>query len=141
YSPKGVKSSDGGVDVSIRLNYLEVPVLARWNFTSSSSVTPHLYAGPAIAFRTGCSLSLSAQGASLSSECTELESDEGGQLNISKIGFGVVVGGGLSFDLGARRATVGARYDAGLKNIVSSGEAKNRTLSILASFEVPLPGR
>jgi Outer membrane protein beta-barrel domain len=140
YTAKGVKASDAGVDAALRLNYVEIPVLARWNFTASS-VTPHLYAGPAIAFKTGCTFTASAQGTSISTNCADFQSDQGDPVTFAAVDFGVVAGGGLSFDLGGRHATVGARYNVGLKNIVSSGDAKNRTLSFLASFEVPLPGR
>jgi hypothetical protein len=142
YTAKGVKASDAGVDAALRLNYVEIPVLARWNFTASS-VTPHLYAGPAIAFKTGCTFTASGQGTSISANCADLQSGDPAvpPVTFAAVDFGVVAGGGLSFDLGGRHATVGARYNVGLKNIASSGDAKNRTLSFLASFEVPLPGR
>ena len=62
YTRKGVKLSNTGVNADVTLGYIEIPVLARVNFTSSSGVTPQLYAGPAIAFKTSCKLSASGQG-------------------------------------------------------------------------------
>jgi hypothetical protein len=140
YTAKGAKSSDAGFEAAVRLNYVEIPLLARVNFPTSSDVTPHLYLGPAIAFKAGCSLSASGNGISTSAGCDGLTDDAGQPISIAAVDFGAVVGGGLGFNVGGQRATVGVRYDLGLKNITSGGgESKNRTLSFLASFEMPLP--
>ena len=136
-----MKSSDAGVEAAIHLNYVEIPLLARVNFPSSSAVTPHLYAGPSVAFKVGCSISASGNGFSASTNCDGLENDQNQPFELATVDFGVVAGGGLGFAVAGRRATVGVRYDLGLKNIASGGggDAKNRTLSFLASFEMPLP--
>ena len=74
--------------------------------------------------------------------CNDIPSSPGtASTTISTVDYGIVAGGGLSFAVGGHQATIGARYDFGLKNVVSGSEAKNRTLSFLATFEVPLPGR
>ena len=49
---KGDEGSNGGVDGSYKLNYVEVPVLAKFGFLSQAPAHPSLFAGPSVAFNT-----------------------------------------------------------------------------------------
>jgi Outer membrane protein beta-barrel domain len=118
---KGTKWVDD--DAEIKINYIQVPVLARLRFPSSkSSFAPYVMAGPAFAFKSGCSLIVEGQSYECSSETTAVAGSD----------FGLVFGAGA--ELG--HAQFSLRYDMGLKNINGDGEAnvKNRTVKLAVGY-------
>lgn len=118
---------------SVKINYVQIPLLARLNLTAPNAVTPYVVAGPAIAFKTSCTLEGSVNGTSASSSC-----DDAG-VPTSSVDYSVIGGAGLSFTRSSYRATVGARYDYGFKNIAGDAATiKNRVWSILVGAEVPI---
>ena len=134
YTMKGPNLTDP--DGSIRFAYLEVPVLLRVNIPtggsmngSGSGVRPHLYAGPAVAFKMSCSLHES--GASSNPDCDDPSVDF---VEFKSTDLGAVFGGGV--DIGD--FTVGARFTLGLTNIIDSSDpsedAKHRVLSAYAAY-------
>src|SRR5215207_1330104 len=48
YSQKGLKASDSGVDVTLKNDYVEIPLLARWSAPMSGSIRPFVLAGPSV---------------------------------------------------------------------------------------------
>lgn len=53
YTEKGMKTDEFGVDVAEKLNYLEIPVLARVFFNREGTVRPNVFLGPSFGFLTG----------------------------------------------------------------------------------------
>ncbi len=134
YSGKGAKATELGITSSINLSYLEIPILGRFDIPATGGVTPFVYVGPAIAFKLSCSFSASVGDREVSEGC-----DDSNGEGPKSLDYSAVVGGGLAFDVGGRAFTIGARYTHGLANIAEDGDAKNRTISVLASFEFPWP--
>lgn len=109
------------IDVTYKLDYIQVPVLLEANFTTSGAVTPHVYMGPYLAF--------------LVSEEVEAEVNgktESGEVDLVKgTDFGATFGAGIGFG----SFEVGVRYSLSLTNISDvGGEGKNRVVSITAGY-------
>lgn len=144
YTQKGVRYSQDGTDgedffdveAKLALSYLEVPLLLRVDLggSTASSVRPFLLAGPALAYNTGCSIGISADGLDLNLPCdgAEFEDGESSDLGVKSFDFGAMLGGGLAFRIGAREATIGVRYTQGLTSIAKDADSvKNNNFSVL----------
>ena len=126
YIQKGAKyiESFGGEDIeaSMRIDYIEIPVLARLEFPSAGALTPIVYAGPYAAFKVSAKNKISAPGYS------QEETLEG----VKSTDFGLAFGGGLEFELGSMVLMLEARYHLGLSATNDSDEdgvsLRNRTL-------------
>jgi hypothetical protein len=134
YSTKGIESHESDLDASLKMNYVQVPVLVRVEIPASGGTKPFVYGGPAIAFKASCNVEVSGQGTNISSGCDNLESDSE---KLKTVDYGLVAGGGLLFDVGGRKFSIGARYDHSLGKISDSSDSKHRVISILATLEFP----
>lgn len=125
YTQKGGNVEIEDADGTIKLSYIQVPLLARFRFPSGN-VTPNLMAGPAVAFRTGCKVSASQGAIEINLDCDDAD------IPIVKTDFSVLFGVGLEFG----RFMVSARYDYGLTEVPSEGEGDvfNRTISFVAQY-------
>jgi len=137
YSQKGVKASDTDFNATIKLSYIELPVLFRYDFGTAGGVRPFLLAGPALALKTGCSFEVESGGVSLSGGCDSADDGTGETTSFKSFDVGAMFGGGLSFDVGGRTMRLGVHYNFGLVEIADGGDAKNRVLSLVGSFEWP----
>jgi opacity protein-like surface antigen len=124
YVIKGTQEPDGG-DVKLKLGYIEVPLLFRYNFGSGGQAAPFVTAGPTVAFQVSCNLTSDDDSVSCDDVYDEGEGWE-------SIDFGVMVGAGVMFN----RFGLSARYEMGLKDIQEAEfvESKNTALMLLASF-------
>lgn len=124
YSQKGYKANNvstfaGSYDITYKLDYLEVPVLAKLSFGNSGSLTPHVYAGPYLGFN----ITHKAEAQGKSSNISQ---------NISSTDFGFVGGAGVTvsgFD-------IGARYEAGLSKLVKNSDGKNGAFMITVGYSL-----
>lgn len=118
YTQKGFKS---GGD-TYKLGYVELPVLARFDFITDGSITPHVYFGPYL----GLNVSAKVDG-----DGGLFGGDANIEDQVKGTDFGVTVGGGLDFG----RFDLGVRYGAGLTEVFEEGgSAKNGVLSITAGI-------
>ena len=135
YAMKGVKATwdegDEEVKGTTKLTYLEIPLLLKANIPMDSSVKPHIFAGPGIAFN--LSAKHETEGGSHPGT-VDLEDVKG-------IDVGAVMGAGVGFPMGSKTISFEARYDLGLMNIYDKGEGqteeleiKNRVFSILVGI-------
>ena len=141
YIQKGAKetssSSTGTITGKIKVPYVEFPVLAKLRIPAKggSIVSPHLYAGPALAFKAGCHAKFQQGSTSLSDSCDASSLD----IKIKGTDFSLAFGGGV--DVG--RAIIDVRYDLGLSklgNDPSGGnDVKNRTFYLLAGWTFRAP--
>jgi len=103
------------------LSYLEIPVLGKLSVLRQSRVRPNLFAGPYFA------LKLSGKH-KVGSQETDME-------YLKDTDYGLVVGGGVDFELGQGELTVDARYTLGLAKIYDSGiDVKNRVISVMLGY-------
>lgn len=132
YVQKGTKLEADEGDLNLKLSYVQLPLLFRARI-GSASTHPFVTAGPAVAVKAGCRLSLSSGGASVSDDCDAAELDGTG---FKSVDFGVVFGAGIA----AKRLSVSVRYDLGLANIIDNGEAgvtyKNRSILALVGISL-----
>jgi hypothetical protein len=107
YTQKGMKLSFMGlVDVTWKLDYVEVPVLIKRTFPTSGSVKPVLFAGPAIGFLTTAKLTASALGIEEEFDIKDVH---------KSTDFGLCVGGGIDWLMGTSgKLTMDVRFTASL---------------------------
>jgi hypothetical protein len=134
FTMKGAKAEDAGFSATVKINYLEIPILGRFDIPATGGVKPFVYAGPAIAFKLSCSSEAHGAGISVSGDCKDTNGDDAKTFD-----FSGVIGGGLAFAVGGRAFTIGARYTHGFSNIGEGSDSKNRTISALVSLEFPWP--
>jgi opacity protein-like surface antigen len=131
YSQEGTQQTEAGVTASLRLSYVDLPVLARVHIpTGASPVMPFLYAGGFVGFEVDCGLKTSGA-VSLEVDCET--ADVGRQTN----DYGVVFGGGTDVRLGPGAVTLDIEYSLGLRNMAEdpdTGEAYSRVFAFLAGY-------
>lgn len=123
YSMQG--ANDAGGDASLKLSYLQIPVLFRYDFTTTGSARPFFVAGPSIGVKIGCTVS----GQGVSVDC------DAAQLQTTGFDLGGTIGGGVAFKAHRQSVSLGARYTVGTNDIFENNfKAKSRFFSILAGF-------
>lgn len=129
FQQKGSKLEEGGDDTTLKLSYLEVPVMIRYHFPGEGSAKPFVMAGPSVG------ILMSAK----------YEFDGGGEFDAkdetNSVDFGVGVGGGVTIPRGDKTLFCEARYVLGLSNFnEEEGEssAKNRGFQLFVGATVPV---
>ncbi len=134
FNVKGAKFSSSDGSGTIKVSYIEVPLLAKfWIPVSDSQVRPFVFAGPYGAFKVSCT----AESGSISEDC-----DKNPELTLKSTDFGATGGAGLEFKAGNQAVRVDARYDFGLTNISDksgSQTIKTRSLAATVGLGFPLP--
>ncbi|MEP6766410.1 MAG: porin family protein [Gemmatimonadaceae bacterium] len=117
---KGSKFSSTSINGNFRLDYVEVPLLLRYDI-SRGAIGPHVYAGPSVGFNVGCNVSGTLTSSAVTStDCTK------DNFKPKSLDYGITVGGGVDFNLGGLAATGGVRYGIGLADIRSDNSAEFR---------------
>jgi Outer membrane protein beta-barrel domain len=127
YVQKGIRfeGSAGpfpGGDATIKLAYIEIPVLAVYRFASDRSRTGYLLAGPAVAFNTSARIDAAGIDDDLEAADDEVKDTE----------VSLIFGGGYSFG----RLLVEARWTEGLTavndaSVLVEDDVRNRAFTIL----------
>ncbi|HEX6251245.1 MAG TPA: porin family protein [Gemmatimonadaceae bacterium] len=132
YSRKGATANFGGTEIELRIDYIDVPLLAKIHLgpATPGGVRPALFLGPFLGFKVGCE----GEAAGISADCEDAD------LDVKAVDFGLVGGAGIDFD----RYGVFARYQFGLASIDDSNDsadAFNRVIQIGGRVSIPLFGR
>jgi hypothetical protein len=125
YSQQGAKGDFDGDELTLKLDYVQVPVLLKYRFPTHTSVHPFLVLGPYVGFRIKCELASGSD----SEECVDFFGE-----NAKSTDFGGTVGAGLGFRLGKQELSLSARYSMGFEKIISSADTKNKSVSVLAGL-------
>jgi hypothetical protein len=137
YSQKGFSKGDG--DVALKLNYLEIPVMAVIKFPAK--ISPHIYLGVVLGLETGCKVS--------SGDIENVDCDAAIQQNLDTprtkgADSGLMFGGGVIFDLGSGGILLDAIFNYGLTDISEPGggvdDMKTRTFYLSAGYVLPIGG-
>lgn len=115
YTQKGFEVDDG----TAKLDYIEIPVLAKFGFFTPGPAKPEVFFGPYMAFN----MNAEAAGDNITINVEDA---------VNKTEFGVTVGAGV--DIG--RFNIGGRYSAGLTNVFdddSGSDGKNGVFSVVTS--------
>ncbi len=132
FAMKGTNGDVGvpGVEDSLRLTYLDVPVLLRLIVPTTAKAAPFVYAGPTFGFPMSAKETVKV--ASGMTDERDFESD------LKSLEVGIAFGGGVQF----RRLSIEARFTQGLTNILTAAASdngtatvKNRVIAILAGFK------
>jgi hypothetical protein len=124
YSMQGAKFSDSGIDGTLKLDYLQVPLLIKYYVTEGLSIN----AGPQLGFLLSANYELEYDG---ESEEEDLKDYMNGIDFGLDFGAGYQLENGLGFDL---------RYNLGLSNILNEddwgddAEGKNSVFQIAVSY-------
>lgn len=121
YSQQGYKMDDPEFgEATAKIDYIKVPVLAKFSFGGGGMISPQIYAGPYIGFKANAK--------------AEVDGEEQDIENIKSTDFGVSVGADLFIN---SLFSLGARYSAGLTSIADEGGAdvNNSVFSIVAGIE------
>jgi hypothetical protein len=139
YSSKGFKIDvseiiDGDVEASVKLDYLEIPVLIGARFDiADSPLRPSIYAGPSIGFKLSCNASGSVEGVTETDDCGD---------DFESVDFGLDFGASLAFELSSFDLILDGRYALGLTNAAKDATGddslKNRAWQFMVGFGFPL---
>jgi len=113
YSMKGATYSEGGVDLTISLDYIEIPLLLKFIIPiKGSNIRPSIFAGPAIGFNTTHKMKVEYSGQSAEEDIPDTKSTD----------FSLAFGGGVGFPVGNGELGVDVRYILGLSTIDDSSD-------------------
>jgi hypothetical protein len=113
YAQKGATAAESGIDATVAIDYIDMPLLFVVNIPTSGNITPRLFAGGVASFEMSCTLKLSVAGeASLSEDCDE---DNVGARKTSY--FSGLFGGGIGFAAGPGSLLLDVGYQLGLTNV------------------------
>lgn len=128
-----------GVKVTTDLNYIEVPVLAKYNF-GNDKVGGYVTAGPTMSYASGGRFRTAANFI-IDFNVIDQKFDFD-NLNISKFDIGASIGAGGTVNLGATKLFLDARYTHGfnkLDNIpVIDLDFRNKNFALTTGFLIPL---
>jgi len=132
YSMKGYKWEGSGVDAGYtekgKFNYIEVPVLLKYNIPTEGNTSPNLFVGPAVAFLTKADIDWDFDGESGTEDIKD---------SSKSVDFGVAFGGGVDFTMGEGTVTFDVRYTLGLTKVDDSAEPwdlKNKAWSFIVGY-------
>jgi hypothetical protein len=143
YHMKGASSDSAGADLTIQLDYFELPLLLVGQIPASQSVTVSAFAGPVVGFNVSANAEASVGGLTGSVDIGDY---------VAGFEFGLAFGLGASFEAGAAVITFDGRYDLGLQTVddglatvfdASTGtelDIMNRGFSVMAGLGFPLGG-
>jgi hypothetical protein len=126
FSQKGAQFDDEGDVLSLRINYIDVPVLVKYTIPTATGLLPSLYAGPQFSFKLSEALS----------DGVEVDDFE----LIKSTDFGFAVGADVGTRLAGRTQQfgVGLRYSLSLTNILDldfgDPDLKNSVFAVSAYF-------
>jgi hypothetical protein len=131
YSMKGWKWEEGTYMETGKTNYIEIPVLFKYNVQTEGTTSPSLFVGPAIAFLTKAEVDWDDDGDTGTEDIKDF---------LKSSDFSVVFGGGVDFAMGEGTVTFDARYTLGLSKLPDSEldelgvDVKNKTWSFMFGY-------
>jgi hypothetical protein len=138
FTRKGFKIDDiGGITPKSTFDYLQVPLVLRIGMPMGQNGRFYIGAGPAIGIKLACRISGSGGGISASTDCEDLETDDGG-IELKSTEFSGIGEAGVEFG----KFSLGIRADLGLSNVYKATagnisvdpDVKTRTISAVAAI-------
>ena len=131
FTMKGVKldqAGGGGGTVSVRINYLDVPLLVRYETSPNNGRRLYAMAGPSFGIKLSQSGQLDGSGSTL-----DLDLDSG----LKSLDLGLAFGGGVEYE----RYLIEGRFVAGVTDVASTtydhaDSLRNRTFLVLFGFKI-----
>lgn len=135
YVQKGaqISVSEAGITGTFKayIDYIEIPLLLKFNLVSGGPTVPSIYAGPYVGFNTKAEFVIKITGYP--------EQREDVKDDVKNTEFGMAFGLGLAQKLGVVKLTLDARYDLGISNIIKEtleepSSIKTRTWLFMVGF-------
>jgi hypothetical protein len=127
YNQKGASGSDVDEDLTLKLDYIEIPILIKYPFSVGGNVQPFVYGGFSPAFAVSRKVEGTEDG-----EDVDFDVDD----DVKSFDNSFVLGGGVRFG----QMAVEARYNLGIQNIRDDasddieGDMKTRQFALLFSY-------
>lgn len=144
YTQWGTEFVQDGVENELKMTYLQVPLLAKFNFgpAPGMGLRPHLALGPYIAYNTDCDFTFGHSG---ELNCGDDDEDTGEPALVKDWDWGGVFGGGLEFSGARGSLIIDGRYNLGLSDVFEDegqgdGNAKNNVWTLMIGFAIPFGG-
>ena len=131
FSMKGCKFDEDGGDATLKLNYLEIPVLAKFLIPMKENIKPNVYLGPSLGILMSAKYDWEGGGESGTEDVKD---------DLKSVDFGLVFGGGVDFPIGEGIMTFDARYTMGLSSFReddddgTSYDWKNKAISFIVGY-------
>jgi hypothetical protein len=136
WSQKGVRAagtdSETGepLDITLRNDYVEVPILMRLDSPLAVGVhpvgaIPFVVFGPALGVSVRCTIAGESPSLSVAYDCDD-------QFGVKTFDFGAMLGVGLDALVGTRALSLGARYTLGLQDVFDGAAGRNRAIMVVA---------
>ena len=130
YSMKGATSAQGGVNSTISLNYIDIPVFLKLYIplAGNSNIKPEIYVGPSFGFNVAASIEQTANGQTNTADVSS---------QVKGFDMGLGFGGGVAFGVGSGLLDFSVRYSLGLTSWDNSGNnltLTNNVFSIVAGY-------
>jgi hypothetical protein len=141
YVQKGASTRFEGATGTLKLTYIEIPLLLRLGMNlQNSAIRPYAALGGSIGFNTGCSVEAAFGGVSVSFDCDDPEME--GELAVRAVDFGISGGAGVDIPVGMRGVlTPSLRYTHGLTSVddgTPRADLKNSAFQLGVSFRFSL---
>ncbi len=129
YAQKGLETDRD----SYKIDYIEIPILARLNFFNYSKLLPYVFFGPHISFKVNADTPPIVVYDSAVIPDTPAVQNSINEGDVNSTDFGITIGAGINFG----NFDLGMRYAAGLTKISDDENvsAKNGVLSITTGIE------
>jgi outer membrane protein with beta-barrel domain len=137
---KGADLEDvAGVAVELKLNYLEVPLLARFGYPVNRRLTGYVMTGPTFSFQYDCRFDIGE------GDFDNFDCDQEDSIFLERNSFDVGLTGVLGFEyrLGPGAVLLEGRYTHGLRDIadehsvVNSFDGRNRSAAVFGGYSFP----
>ncbi|MBU0984429.1 MAG: PorT family protein [candidate division Zixibacteria bacterium] len=128
YTQKGYEWDDGVWTETGKFDYIEIPVLVKFNIPMDGHLEPTFYAGPAVGILMNAKVDWETEGESGTEDVKD---------STKSIDFGVAFGGGFNMAMGAQTLTFDVRYILGLAKIddrTDPADVKNAVFEFMLGF-------
>ena len=143
YFMKGASADSAGIEATVKLDYIEFPVLLVANIPVSETARLSVFGGPTFGFNSKAEVEASAFGLSGTLDIGDA---------VKSFEFGLTFGAGLSFDVGSVILGLDGRYgfsmstiadedfvdQSGATNVGTDADVKNQGFAFMASLGFPI---
>ena len=112
------------VDGVLKMDYLQLPLLAKFRFPGASSLVPNFYLAPSAAINLASKLQADLSSVGGSADETDVKDQ------MEKLLFGGAVGGGFDMGMGKGTLSLDARYSRSLSDLFKSASSGGGASSV-----------
>ena len=128
FSMKGASQDTLSTTVSLKFNYIEIPLLFKVTLPTEGKIKPSLYAGPAL----GILMSANAEVGGVSADIKD---------QMKSTDIGILAGAGIGYQMeNGSLLSLEVRYEVGMTSIVDTGDSdvgadvKNSVISVMVGY-------